>query len=126
MTLPKLLAKYSLSGVINTVVGYAVIFACMAFGVGATLSNILGYAVGFVISFLQSRHWVFRSAGRIMDDAARFAPAFLVAFAVNFLTLQALLWFGINPYVAQFGAGGAFVAVGFSLNNWFVFRQRKK
>jgi putative flippase GtrA len=126
MSLPKLVAKYSLSGLINTVVGYTVIFACMACGVGATLSNILGYAVGFVISFLQTRYWVFRSAGRVMDDAARFVPAFLVAFAVNFLTLQALLGLGINPYAAQFVAGGAFIAVGFVLNHWFVFRQRKK
>ena len=126
MTLPKLLAKYSLSGLINTAVGYAVIFACMAFGVGATLSNILGYAVGFVISFLQTRYWVFRSAGRVMDDAARFVPAFLVGFAVNFLTLQTLLGFAVNPYVAQLVAGAAFIAVGFILNHTFVFRQRKK
>jgi putative flippase GtrA len=126
MTLPKLVAKYSLSGLINTIVGYAVIFACMACGVGATLSNILGYAVGFVISFLQTRYWVFRSAGRIVDDAARFVPAFMVAFAANFLTLQTLLGFGVNAYVAQFVAGGVFVVVGFFLNHVFVFRQRKK
>jgi putative flippase GtrA len=126
MTLPKLVAKYSLSGLINTVVGYAVIFACMAAGVGATTSNIVGYAVGFVISFLQTRYWVFRSAGRMLHDAARFAPAFLVAFAANFLTLQALLAFDFNPYVAQFVAGGVFIAAGFTLNHLFVFRQRKK
>jgi putative flippase GtrA len=126
MTLPRLVAKYSLSGLINTLVGYAVIFACMASGVDATLSNILGYAVGFVISFLQSRYWVFRSVGRIADDAARFVPAFLIAFAANFLTLQALLGFDVNAYVAQFVAGGVFIAVGFILNHLFVFRQRKK
>jgi putative flippase GtrA len=126
MTLPKLVAKYSLSGLINTVVGYAVIFACMAAGVGATLSNILGYAVGLVISFLQTRYWVFRSAGRMVDDVVRFVPAFLIAFAANFLTLQALLGFGVNAYIAQFAAGGVFIAAGFFLNHLFVFRQRKK
>jgi putative flippase GtrA len=126
MTLPRLVAKYSLSGLINTAVGYAVIFACMACGVDATLSNILGYAVGFVISFLQTRYWVFRSAGRMLDDVLRFVPAFLIAFAVNFLVLQVLLALGANAYIAQLAAGVAFVAVGFVLNYAFVFRRRKK
>jgi putative flippase GtrA len=126
MNLAELVAKYSLSGLINTLVGYAVIFACMACGLGATLSNILGYAVGFVISFLQSRYWVFRSAGRMVEDATRFVPAFLIAFAVNFLVLQASLGLGANPYIAQLAAGCTFLGVGFVLNYAFVFRQRKK
>jgi putative flippase GtrA len=111
---------------INTVVGYAVIFACMAFGLGPRLSNALGYAVGFVLSFVQSRYWVFRSANRIVEDATRFVPAFLVAFAANFLVLQALLWLGVNAYLAQLAAGCAFIAVGFVLNYVFVFRRRKQ
>jgi putative flippase GtrA len=125
MSLPRLVAKYSLSGLVNTVVGYAVIFTCMAAGLGATLSNVLGYAIGFVLSFLQTRYWVFRSASSAADDAARFVPAFLVAFAVNFLVLQALLWLGVNPYLAQLAAGCAFIGVGFVLNYAFVFRKRK-
>jgi len=126
MSLTKLVAKYSLSGLINTVVGYAVIFACMAIGLGPRLSNALGYAVGFVISFLQTRYWVFRSASRVVDDATRFVPAFLAAFGVNFVVLQALLWLGVNPYIAQLSAGCAFIGVGFFLNYVFVFRRRKK
>ena len=126
MSLLRLAAKYSLSGLINTLAGYAVIFACMTSGLGPRLSNGLGYAVGFVISFLQTRYWVFRSAGRALDDAARFIPAFLLSFAVNFLVLQALLALGANAYIAQLVAGVAFIAVGFVLNYAFVFRKRKK
>ena len=126
MTLPKLVAKYSLSGLINTVVGYTVIFSCMALGVGPTLSNALGYAVGFVTSFLQARHWVFRSESRAVEDMPRFIVAFVVAFAVNFLVLQAMLGLGANPYLAQLVACSVFVGVGFVLNYLFVFRKTKK
>ena len=126
MSLPKLAAKYSVSGAINTLVGYALIFGCMAFGCGPTLSNAIGYAAGFVLSFVQSRYWVFRSAGSVVGDVSRFVPAFLAAFGVNFLVLQAALALGINPYLAQLAGGAAFVGTGFVLNYWFVFRQRRE
>src|SRR5512146_3299163 len=126
MRLTVLLAKYSVAGLVNTVIGYAVIFTCMAFGLAPTVSNLLGYCVGFVTSFLQSRHWVFRSKGAVVDDSLRFVPAFLVAFAVNFLVLQALLALSVNPYFAQIGACVAFVGDGFVLNYVFVFRNRSE
>jgi len=125
MSLPKLLAKYSLSGVVNTVVGYALIFACMAVGVGPTLSNVIGYAVGLVLSFVQSRYWVFRSAGSVGGDALRFVPAFLVSFGLNLLVLESMLALRINPYLCQVVAGAVFVGAGFAINHRFVFRHRK-
>ena len=124
MRLSLLLAKYSMAGLINTLVGYAVIFGCMACGVGPEASNVAGYGVGFVVSFVQSRYWVFRSSGGVVDDGLRFIPAFLVAFGVNFLVLQGMLEIGSNPYLAQLGAGLAFLGVGFVLNHVFVFRKR--
>ena len=125
MRLSLLLVKYSTAGVINTLIGYAVIFGCMAGGLDPKVSNVLGYGVGFVASFVQSRYWVFRSRGGVVDDGLRFIVAFLVAFGVNFLVLHGMLEIGANPYLAQVGAGLAYVGVGFSLNFVFVFRKRK-
>jgi putative flippase GtrA len=68
---------------------------------------------------------VFRSRGGVVDDGLRFIVAFLVAFGVNFLVLHGMLEIGANPYLAQVGAGLAYVGVGFSLNFVFVFRKRK-
>ena len=124
MRLSVLLAKYSLAGLVNTVVGYTVIFSCMAFGVGPVLSNVLGYCVGFFTSFLQSRHWVFRSRGAVVEEGLRFIPAFLAAFAVNFVVLPLLLTLGAHPYLAQVAACCAFIGAGFVLNYLFVFRNR--
>jgi putative flippase GtrA len=125
MSLAALFAKYSLSGVVNTIIGYIVIFTCMHFALGPTLSNVIGYAVGCVLSFAQTRYWVFRSSDTLMSDAARFLPMFLLAYAVNFAVLQAALALGVNAYVAQIAAGIAFVGTGFVLNHRVVFRSRK-
>jgi len=124
--LSALLAKFSIAGVVNSLVGYAVIFGCMKLGVGPILSNVLGYGVGFVTSFLQSRHWVFRSTDHVVADALRFAPAFLLAFAANFLVLAGLLELRANPYLAQVIAGLVFMAVGFAANYSYVFRRRRE
>lgn len=126
VSLPRLFAKYSVAGLVNSAVGYAVIFGCMAAGLGPALSNALGFATGFVTSFVQSRHWVFRSQSSVASDARRFALAFAMAFGMNQLVLQALLALGVNPYIAQLGAGVAFIGTGFVLNYAFVFRRPDK
>ena len=126
MRLTALLAKFSIAGVVNSLVGYLVIFGCMRLGVEPILSNVLGYCAGFITSFLQARHWVFRSTDNIGADALRFAPAFLVAFGANFLVLAGLLHLHTNPYVAQVIAGLVFMAVGFATNYLYVFRRRRE
>jgi putative flippase GtrA len=119
----KRLLKFSIAGVVNTVVGYAVIAGCMRLGVSPSLSNLSGYLVGLVISFVQSRYWVFESTGRIGDEWLKFIVVFAVSYAANFLTLRALLTTPINPYLAQLLACAVFTLVNFSLNSRFVFER---
>lgn len=121
----KRLIKFSLAGVVNTVVGYAVIAGCMWLGVSPSLSNVAGYLVGLVISFLQSRYWVFESKGRIRDEWLKFIVVFLVSYAANFFTLRALLTTSLNPYIAQLMACAVFTLVNFLLNSRFVFRDER-
>lgn len=125
MSLPRLFAKYSVAGLVNSAIGYAIIFGCMAAGLGPALSNALGYAAGFVTSFVQSRYWVFRSSAGMASDMPRFALGFALAFALNQLVLQILLALGLWPYLAQIGACVSFVIVGFVLNHFYVFRERR-
>lgn len=124
MRAARLLARYSIAGVINGIVCYAVVFACMAKGVGAGTSNALGYLAGLITSFLQSRHWVFRSAGRIVDDWLRFLLVFALSYCMNLLTLRALLDIGANAYFAQLASCAVYVGVSFALNSHWVFRRR--
>jgi putative flippase GtrA len=120
-----LLTRYSLAGVVNGIVSYSVIFTCMTLGLTPGVSNALGYAAGLVTSFLQSKHWVFRSQGRMLDEWLRFIVVFLISYAANFATLKACMSAGINAYLAQLIACVAYVAVSFLLNSKFVFRKRR-
>ncbi len=123
--LAKRLLKFSIAGVVNTVVGYAVIAGCMQLGVSPSLSNLSGYLVGLIVSFAQSRYWVFESKGGIGDEGLKFIAVFAVSYAANFLTLRMLLTTPINPYVAQLFACIVFTLVNFSLNSRFVFERNK-
>ena len=125
MSMPLLLAKYSIAGVINAIVSYIVIFACMQAGLSPILSNMLGFAAGLVTAFVQSRNWVFKSAGKVVDDWLRFMLVFALAFAANFFALREFLALGINAYLAQMLACTFYVGISFFLNARFVFRRRK-
>ena len=124
MSLARLLARYSVAGVVNGIVCYAVVFGCMAAGMDPGVSNALGYLAGLLTSFAQQRHWVFRSAGRAFDDGWRFLLVFLLAYGMNFLALRALLGAGVNAYVAQLASCFVYVGVSFVLNSRWVFRKR--
>jgi len=124
MQLVTLLAKYSVAGVVNGLVSYAIIFGTMALGMSPVWSNVLGYAAGFATSFFQARRWVFGSKNRLRGDLARFVLSFLVAYAANFVALKLLLGFDANRYLAQVVACCVYVLVGFFLNATIVFKKR--
>lgn len=113
-------------GVVNTLVGYAVIYACMlGLGLSPLASNVAGYAVGLCCSFLLNRRLTFRSAGSARREALRFLLAFAVAYACNVAVLLASIdLLGIPPVWAQLVAGVAYTAVFFVLSKLYVFRAR--
>lgn len=54
--------KFSIVGVINTLIYLAVYYAMLAFGVNHIYSNIAGYFAGSVNGYLLSKFWVFKDA----------------------------------------------------------------
>ncbi|MHB8448754.1 MAG: GtrA family protein [Rudaea sp.] len=124
MSLPHLLARYSVAGVINGVVCCAAIFSCMAIGIGPGASNATGYLAGMITSFLQSRHWVFRSTGNLIGDGLRFIVVFAFSYGMNLIALRVLIDAGMNAYLAQIASCAVYVAMSFALNWRWVFRKR--
>lgn len=126
-TLREMLA-FGLVGVVNTLVGYAVIYTCMlALGMGAVASNVAGYAVGLCCSFVLNRRLTFRSGGSARAELLRFLATFLVAYAINLLILLLCIErLGVPPVYAQVVAGVGYTAVFFVLSKWFVFRPRPR
>lgn len=119
------LARFALTGVANSLVGWAVIFACLLAGMTAVVANVAGFGVGLALSFTLNRHFVFGVRGAVSGaEVLRFLVVFFVAFAVNLaVLLLGVNAFGFSPMLAQVPAIGAYAAVFFLLSQRFVFRR---
>ncbi|MGE5522408.1 MAG: GtrA family protein [Rhodospirillaceae bacterium] len=97
------LFKFLMVGVLNSAVGLAVIFIAKSAGsMGDVPSNVLGYAVGLVVSFVLNRGWTFRHTGDALPAALRFATVILVAYGLNLATvLWAIHVLQMDTYVSQ-------------------------
>lgn len=117
------LVRFASVGVLNTLLGYAVIFLCMyALDQGAVLSNVIGYAFGLVTSFVLNRSFTFRSTGAVLPEAVRFLVIFLLAYLANLGVLVLLTrYLHINEALSQVLAGVVYFALSFVLSKHYVF-----
>lgn len=118
------LLKYVSSGVLNTLSGFAVIFAAMALGISPLLSNIAGYTTGFVFGFVLSKKFVFRSHGHFLKESLRYLKAFFLAFLCNVAMLQlCLYWNPSQAVLGQFLAAVTYTILMYLLVRFYVFRM---
>ncbi|MDD2686588.1 MAG: GtrA family protein [Gallionella sp.] len=116
------LGRYAGSGALNTLAGFATIFALMGFGATPLLANVAGYLVGLVLGFFVSRKFVFVSQGHVTTEAAHYLLAFMLCFALNLLALQfALERLQLNAYLAQIFSAVAYTTSMYLLTRWLVF-----
>jgi putative flippase GtrA len=121
------LLSYAAVGVANTGVGYGVIFAAMyVLGWTPVASNVLGYAVGVVVSYALNRRFTFRSERASGREFLRFVAVLLVAYLANLATLIVLVdHVAIHPGAAQVVAGVVYFAVSFLLSRRYAFAGAK-
>jgi len=111
---------YNVIGIINTIVGFSIIFALMFYGVSATSSNIIGYVIGAIFSYFLNKKYTFKSKKHNKIQAIKFFTVLLISYCLNFITLQWLLTF-TNPYLAQFISAVIYTLSSFLLAKFFVF-----
>lgn len=118
-------AKYCLVGVVNTFVGLGLIFTCMAaFGLSPALSNLIGFAIGIVVSFSLNRIWTFASSAPIGKSFAGFAGICLVGYFLNLGVVLAVIYaWGVNPYIGQIAGVGCYAVFVFLGSRYFAFRR---
>lgn len=123
-----LLTRYSLVGVINTLVGYAVIFGCLLAGFSGVMANIAGYAIGLLCSFVLNRHYVFGARGAVSGgEIVKFAIAFAAAYGTNLTVLMAAQSvLGDGHPLAQIPAIVSYSLIFFIVSHTFVFRRSSK
>jgi putative flippase GtrA len=118
------LARFLSVGAFNTVLGYAVIFAAMyGLKLSAEISNMLGYGVGLLASFVLSKRFTFRSNASAWPELMKFLAVFLIAYATNYLALALCLHgLELHPALSQVLAGACYIAMSYWLNSQYVFK----
>jgi putative flippase GtrA len=121
------LIKYLVVGLANTLIGYGIIFGCMyLLGLGPVVSNIIGYGLGLVVSYVLHRKVTFRSTQSRQAEALRFLAVFGIAYALNLLVLMLLIdhW-QVHQGWSQVIAGVVYVGASFLMQKFYVFKVAK-
>jgi putative flippase GtrA len=123
----KQIARFIIVGVVNTGLGYGIIFFCMyALMLNPILSNAIGYGVGFLISFTLNKNFTFESNGRSVTELGKFLFAFIVAYLLNLAALYLCLnTFELHGIPSQLIAGVIYIASSFLLSKHLVFVDQK-
>ena len=116
------ITRFAGSGIINTIIGFVVIFSAMALGFSPMVSNVTGYAVGFMLGFVLSKRFVFRSNGHLVTESIRYLAAFLISFLFNLLVLHlALVYLNYHAVVSQVAAAISYTLLMYTLTRLYVF-----
>jgi len=116
--------KYLLVGIINTIVGYVIIFSLMFVAVPPEISNIIGYIMGVIVSYTLNKIYTFQSKDHPKREFPKFVLSLLTSYGLNFLTLILCIHiFKVNPYISQIISGAVYTISGFVFLKYFAFRQ---
>lgn len=120
--------RYNLVGLLNTGLGYGLIFGLMFFfNLSPNWSNFIGYAIGALVSYYLNRSFTFRSKRASLRQSVLFFSVVAVSYLLNLLVLDLLLPLGGGraywKYVSQFVAGIVYIFVSFVLLKVWVFRE---
>ena len=117
-------ARFIFVGVLNTSLGYAIIFASMyLLHLSAVVSNVIGYLLGLTISYSLNRKFTFRSTAQSGPEVVKFLFVFITSYLLNLAVLVLLIRnTQIHEGISQVIAGVACIAASYSLNKYYVFR----
>jgi len=120
------LSRYVGSGMLNTVLGWSLIFLLMGFGVSPVWANFCGYMAGLIFGFLLNRNFVFHSKNSVAKESSRYIVAFGISFILNLLALQTCLetlnW---NQNIAQAVAAVTYSGFMYVLTRYLVFNTKR-
>ena len=97
--------KYSLVGVMNTVIDFAVFYLLNTLlGMSMVPAQIISFLAGTLNSFLANRKWTFRVEGVInKGEVLRFCLGKAGYLVCNLLLLELFTWLlPISPFIAKF------------------------
>jgi putative flippase GtrA len=115
--------RFAVVGTINTLAGLAAIYALKwVFALNDYLANLLGYILGFCISYYLNARWTFSYRGPLAAGLPRFVAVVALAYLANLLVvsiaLRGFLW---NSYLAHASGVLPYAVVTYLGTRLFVF-----
>ena len=117
--------KFGIVGVSNTLLTAGVIWIFLkVFLCSDYLSNLIGYIIGLINSFIWNRNWTFESKTKLSVTVFKFIVTFAISYGVQLGNLYALLHLThIDPYYCQLMSIVVYTVINFILNKYYTFKN---
>ena len=120
----KQFVRFLTVGLLNTIFGYCVIFACMyLLEISPEISNLTGYLLGLTMSYILNRKYTFNSKQDRNGEVIRFLIVFAAAYASNLVVLILLIYkLDLHEGLSQIIAGTIYVMISYFMSKCYVFK----
>ena len=116
--------KFGIVGVSNTLLTALVIYLLLeVLNCSDYLSNVAGYVLGLINSFIWNQKWTFANKSSIKNTFFKFVLIFIISYAVQLGNL--FLWLNytsVNPYICQLISMIIYIGLNFTLNKIYTFK----
>jgi putative flippase GtrA len=93
--------KFSMVGVLNTLIGYGVFFIFSIY-INYLLALIVSHIIGVIHSFFWNKYWVFRSSKNKIREFLKFYSVYFVMLVLNIALLTYFVSIlNISPQISQ-------------------------
>lgn len=119
--------KFIIVGIMNTGITLSVIFILQKLlNVHYVPSNVTGYVMGLINSFLWNRNWTFKSNGNVLRESVVFLIIFGICYSMQLAFLVILIEvLEVDADISQLIAMFFYTAINFILNKYFTFRRKE-
>lgn len=116
------LLKYLCVGIVNSILGYAIIFILIYVGVIAEISNFLGYFIAIFVSFYLNKYFTFNNGVKNKLQILKFMFSMVISYILNLIVMSfSYRIIEINVYISQILGGFVYTFTGYLLSKNWVF-----
>ena len=119
------LLKFGIVGVSNTLLTAITIWVLLRMlHFDNYSSNIIGYIVGLVNSFIWNRKWTFASNAKVKDTIFKFSITFAISYLFQLGNLYLLIHYTqIDSYICQLISIVVYTVINFMSNKYYTFKD---
>lgn len=115
--------RFSVVGVVNTLVGFGAIAGASLLGASPLAANVLGYAVGLVVSYTLNSRYTFKRREAGVATVLRYLAAFGGAFGLNIVVVLCASSLDIPRVAASVAGVPVYMVVFFLTCRYWVFTR---